>query len=58
MGGFPLNYLLEAFGNPYGHPAPGTVAALREEGAMVLRTDEDGAIAVVGAGAGLRVARD
>jgi hypothetical protein len=24
----------------------------------VLRTDEDGAIAVVGAGAGLRVARD
>jgi competence protein ComEC len=45
-------------GNPYGHPAPGTVAALREEGAMVLRTDEDGAIAVVGAGAGLRVARD
>jgi competence protein ComEC len=45
-------------GNPYGHPAPGTVAELREEGAMVLRTDEDGAIAVVGAGAGLRVARD
>ncbi|MEU6320773.1 ComEC/Rec2 family competence protein [Streptomyces sp. NPDC047009] len=45
-------------GNPYGHPAPGTVAALRAEGAMVLRTDEDGAIAVVGGGAGLRVARD
>nr|WP_234376857.1 ComEC/Rec2 family competence protein [Streptomyces sp. TP-A0356] len=44
--------------NPYGHPAPRTVAALRGEGALVLRTDEDGAIAVAGAGKGLRVARD
>ncbi|KPI18803.1 ComEC/Rec2-related protein [Actinobacteria bacterium OK074] len=44
--------------NPYGHPAVRTVAALREEGALVLRTDEDGAIAVAGAGPGLRVARD
>lgn len=44
--------------NPYGHPAPGTVAALRDEGALVLRTDEDGAIAVVGAGRGMSVARD
>ncbi|GAA3806681.1 ComEC/Rec2 family competence protein [Streptomyces chiangmaiensis] len=44
--------------NPYGHPAPRTVAALRDEGALVLRTDEDGAIAVVGAGEGLSVARD
>jgi competence protein ComEC len=44
--------------NPYGHPAPATVAALRDEGARVLRTDEDGAIAVVGAGADLGVARD
>ncbi|MFD7479785.1 ComEC/Rec2 family competence protein [Streptomyces sp. NPDC059837] len=44
--------------NPYGHPAPGTVAALRAGGAVVLRTDRDGALAVVGAGGGLSVARD
>ncbi|MCX5396969.1 ComEC/Rec2 family competence protein [Streptomyces sp. NBC_00102] len=41
--------------NPYGHPAPRTVAALAAGGAKVLRTDVDGAIAVSGAGAGLRV---
>ncbi|WP_078599772.1 ComEC/Rec2 family competence protein [Streptomyces violens] len=35
-------------GNPYGHPAPSTVAALRIQGARVLRTDTDGAIAVTG----------
>ncbi|MFJ2869402.1 ComEC/Rec2 family competence protein [Streptomyces sp. NPDC087298] len=40
--------------NPYGHPAARTVDALRAGGAMVLRTDTDGAIAVTGAGAGLR----
>ncbi|MGW1932409.1 ComEC/Rec2 family competence protein [Streptomyces sp. NPDC001919] len=39
--------------NPYGHPSPRTVAALRDGGARVLRTDRDGAIAVVGAGPGL-----
>nr|WP_244320279.1 MULTISPECIES: ComEC/Rec2 family competence protein [Streptomyces] len=46
-------------GNPYGHPAPSTVAALRAGGALVLRTDRDGALAV-GAGAerGLKVTRD
>ncbi|MGW1271479.1 ComEC/Rec2 family competence protein, partial [Streptomyces sp. NPDC002491] len=47
--------------NPYGHPAPSTVAALRRGGAAVLRTDRDGALAVVGGGGGdgeLRVARD
>ncbi|MFI5679244.1 ComEC/Rec2 family competence protein [Streptomyces cellulosae] len=36
--------------NPYGHPAPSTVAALRAAGATVLRTDRDGAVAVAGAG--------
>ncbi|WEV27892.1 ComEC/Rec2 family competence protein [Streptomyces sp. 71268] len=36
--------------NPYGHPAPRTVAALREQGARVLRTDVDGAVAITGAG--------
>ncbi len=40
--------------NTYGHPSPRTVAALRAQGAAVLRTDTDGAIAVTGAGPGLR----
>ncbi|KAB1146361.1 MBL fold metallo-hydrolase [Streptomyces luteolifulvus] len=45
--------------NPYGHPAPGTVEALRSGGAMVLRTDRDGALAVAGTGGGeVRVAGD
>lgn len=35
-------------GNPYGHPAARTVAALRALGATVLRTDTDGPIAVHG----------
>ncbi|POX64302.1 hypothetical protein C3492_06395 [Streptomyces sp. Ru62] len=37
-------------GNPYGHPAPATMAALRAGGAVVLRTDRDGALAVTGTG--------
>ncbi|MGW4216267.1 ComEC/Rec2 family competence protein [Streptomyces bacillaris] len=40
--------------NPYGHPAPRTVDALRAAGARVLRTDTDGAVAVTGAGRELR----
>jgi competence protein ComEC len=40
--------------NPYGHPAPRTVGALRAQGALVLRTDRDGAIAVTGAGSDLQ----
>ncbi|MER7224614.1 ComEC/Rec2 family competence protein [Streptomyces rubradiris] len=36
--------------NPYGHPAPSTVAALRSGGATVLRTDRDGALALTGTG--------
>ncbi|MEV8599758.1 ComEC/Rec2 family competence protein [Streptomyces griseoviridis] len=44
-------------GNSYGHPAPGTVAALRAAGAVVLRTDRDGALAITGRGDGLTVAR-
>ncbi|MGW0843526.1 ComEC/Rec2 family competence protein [Streptomyces sp. NPDC002787] len=44
--------------NSYGHPAPSTVAALRAGGATVLRTDEDGAIAVAGTAEELLVARD
>ncbi|MCI3930642.1 ComEC/Rec2 family competence protein [Streptomyces sp. AN091965] len=38
--------------NSYGHPSPRTVSALRGMGAMVVRTDVDGAIAVVGGRAG------
>jgi competence protein ComEC len=44
--------------NPYGHPSPVTLAALRAGGAMVLRTDEDGSLAVAGAGGQLRAVRD
>ncbi|GAB2834410.1 ComEC/Rec2 family competence protein [Streptomyces chlorus] len=46
--------------NSYGHPAPSTVAALRDAGAAVLRTDRDGSVAVLGdedGRGGLRVAR-
>ncbi|MFJ4711759.1 ComEC/Rec2 family competence protein [Streptomyces sp. NPDC088785] len=50
--------------NPYGHPAPRTLAALRAQGVAVLRTDRDGAVAVReggpgtrGGAAGLEVAR-
>ncbi|MFD7918192.1 ComEC/Rec2 family competence protein [Streptomyces sp. NPDC059740] len=35
-------------GNPYGHPAPVTLAMLRAVGATVLRTDTSGSIAVTG----------
>ncbi|MFC7868340.1 ComEC/Rec2 family competence protein [Streptomyces murinus] len=48
-------------GNPYWHPAPSTVAALRAGGALVLRTDRDGALAVGGTGGTdreVRVTRD
>ncbi|MEU1405679.1 ComEC/Rec2 family competence protein [Streptomyces sp. NPDC005728] len=47
--------------NPYGHPAPSTVAALRSGGAVVLRTDRDGAVAVGGDGGNggeIQVTRD
>ncbi len=42
-------------GNPYGHPAPATEAVLRASGARVMRTDRNGAIAVLGAPDQLRV---
>ncbi|MES4901922.1 MULTISPECIES: ComEC/Rec2 family competence protein [unclassified Streptomyces] len=34
--------------NPYGHPSPRTVSALRAQGAAVLRTDSAGPIAITG----------
>ncbi|KOV94715.1 membrane protein [Streptomyces sp. NRRL B-3648] len=48
-------------GNPYGHPAPATMAALRAGGATVLSTDRDGALAVTGTGGAegrIRVTRE
>ncbi|MFF4171201.1 ComEC/Rec2 family competence protein [Streptomyces sp. NPDC001744] len=39
--------------NPYGHPSSRTVEALRDGGARVLRTDRDGAVAVVEEGRSL-----
>ncbi|MEE6272524.1 ComEC/Rec2 family competence protein [Georgenia sp. MJ206] len=40
-------------GNDYGHPAPTTLAMYRAGGALVLRTDECGAVAVVRTRGGL-----
>jgi competence protein ComEC len=42
-------------GNDYGHPAPSTVERLREHGARVMRTDQEGSIAVELRPDGLRV---
>jgi competence protein ComEC len=42
-------------GNPYGHPNPGLLAALTRGGVRVLRTDQDGDVAVVAAEDGLAV---
>lgn len=33
-------------GNPYGHPSPATLARLTADGALVLRTDRDGDVAI------------
>ena len=44
-------------GNPYGHPAPETIARLRAHGARVLRTDLDGDLQVSTDGHDLRTAR-
>ncbi|TLQ45963.1 ComEC/Rec2 family competence protein [Streptomyces marianii] len=40
--------------NPYGHPSPRTVSALRSQGSLVMRTDMEGSIAVTGSGRELR----
>lgn len=42
-------------GNPYGHPSPELLSALRDAGALIARTDTDGAVAVVNGADGLRV---
>jgi competence protein ComEC len=43
--------------NDYGHPAPRTLRALQQLGAVVRRTDRDGTVAVVGPAERLRVVR-
>jgi competence protein ComEC len=42
-------------GNGYGHPAPSTLAALREAGLRTWRTDRDGTVTVTAGRAGLAV---
>ena len=42
-------------GNTYGHPAPATLARLRDAGARTLRTDQDGSVTIELAEAGLTV---
>ncbi len=39
-------------GNPYGHPAPATLARIADRGARVLRTDRDGSVEVTLDGVG------
>lgn len=34
-------------GNPYGHPSPLTLGRLSQDGALVLRTDHDGDVAII-----------
>jgi competence protein ComEC len=41
--------------NPYGHPVPATLAALRAAGADVHRTDREGTVVVEPARDGIRV---
>jgi len=52
--GAPLAVVSVGADNDYGHPAPETVSALARTGARVLRTDRDGAVAVVLRGGRLR----
>jgi competence protein ComEC len=42
-------------GNPYGHPAPGTLERLRDLAGQTYRTDTDGSVEVAIGGDGLRV---
>ena len=44
-------------GNPFGHPSSMILDALRQEGATVMRTDEDGDVAVVASRDGPLIAR-
>ena len=44
--------------NPYGHPAPSTLAALARAGPRVYRTDRDGTVRLTVGPRGLRVATD
>jgi competence protein ComEC len=41
--------------NPYGHPSPELLQRLKQSGARILRTDQDGAVQILTDGRGLRV---
>lgn len=45
-------------GNAYGHPAPETLDRLRADGALVLRTDRDGSVALVMGRGGVQAVPD
>jgi competence protein ComEC len=45
-------------GNPFGHPDPGTLAALRRHGVTVLRSDQRGTVTIEVGGDGARIERD
>jgi competence protein ComEC len=45
--GAPLALVSVGAGNVYGHPAPSTLRLLKQTGAVVRRTDQDGDIAVI-----------
>lgn len=53
----PLALISVGRDNSYGHPAPSTLKALARGGYRVLRSDQDGDVAVLGSGASLEVAR-
>lgn len=44
-------------GNPYGHPSPMTLNRLTQDGALVLRTDHDGDVAIIPGQGGPAVVR-
>jgi competence protein ComEC len=44
-------------GNPYGHPSPLTLSRLSSDGALVLRTDQDGDVAVLPGPGGPQIVR-
>jgi competence protein ComEC len=48
-------FVSAGLGNPYGHPAPGTIQRIRAAGADVYRTDTDGNLVASSDGTDLRV---
>jgi competence protein ComEC len=48
-------FVSAGIGNPYGHPAPGTIQRLKDAGADVYRTDTDGTLTATSDGADFAV---